>query len=92
MSQHVPTFLVLNLGSEMIFVIAHRLEAQNIPHERATLGISPKTLALSCIRYTVAKCIVNTSRLYLNACRIAKSVSKCFSRYSFLIVVLTLFP
>lgn len=38
MSQYVTPMLVLNLGSEMIFVIAQRLQAQNIPHERATLG------------------------------------------------------
>ncbi|KAJ8923055.1 hypothetical protein NQ315_001604 [Exocentrus adspersus] len=37
MSQYVTPFLVLNLGSEMIFVIAQRLQAQCIPHERATL-------------------------------------------------------
>ncbi|XP_023310013.1 protein OSCP1-like [Anoplophora glabripennis] len=37
MSQYVAPILVLNLGSEMIFVIAQRLQAQNIPHERATL-------------------------------------------------------
>ncbi|KAJ8935117.1 hypothetical protein NQ314_013013 [Rhamnusium bicolor] len=37
MSHYVTPFLVLNLGSEMIFVIAQRLQAQNIPHERATL-------------------------------------------------------
>ncbi|KAJ8948425.1 hypothetical protein NQ318_007948 [Aromia moschata] len=38
MSHYVTPFLVLNLGSEMIFVVAQRLQAQNIPHERATLG------------------------------------------------------
>lgn len=42
MSAYVTPFLVLNLGSEMVFVIAHRLEAQNIPRERATLGTSPE--------------------------------------------------
>lgn len=44
MSVFARPFLVLNLGSEMIFVIAHRLEAQKIPRERATLGTSPQTL------------------------------------------------
>ncbi|VEN36586.1 unnamed protein product [Callosobruchus maculatus] len=37
MSHYVTPFLVLNLGSEMVFVIAQRLDAQNIPQERATL-------------------------------------------------------
>lgn len=43
MSAYARPFLVLNIGSEMIFVIAHRLEAQKIPQERATLGTSPHT-------------------------------------------------
>lgn len=38
MSTYSTPFLVLNLGSEMIFVIAQRLQAQNIAEERAILG------------------------------------------------------
>lgn len=38
MSLYSTPFLVLNLGSEMIFVIAQRLQAQNISEERSTLG------------------------------------------------------
>lgn len=38
MSQYVTPFLVLNLGSEMVFVVAQRLQAQNIPAERAAFG------------------------------------------------------
>lgn len=37
MSHYVTPFLLLNLGSEMVYVIAQRLQAQNIPHEKATL-------------------------------------------------------
>ncbi|KAF7286824.1 hypothetical protein GWI33_003881 [Rhynchophorus ferrugineus] len=37
MSMYSTPFLVLNLGSEMIFVIAQRLQAQNIAEDRSTL-------------------------------------------------------
>ncbi|XP_066153297.1 protein OSCP1 isoform X1 [Euwallacea fornicatus] len=37
MSLYSTPFLVINLGSEMIFVIAQRLQAQNIAEERAIL-------------------------------------------------------
>lgn len=38
MSKHVTPFLVLNLGSEMLFVVSQRLQAQNITPDRATHG------------------------------------------------------
>lgn len=38
MALYSTPFLVLNLGSEMIFVVARRLQAQNISEERAVLG------------------------------------------------------
>ncbi|KAH1016408.1 protein OSCP1 isoform X1 [Dendroctonus ponderosae] len=37
MSLYSTPFVVLNLGSEMIFVVARRLQAQNISEERAVL-------------------------------------------------------
>lgn len=37
-SSYVTPFLVLNLGAEMVFVIAQRLEAQNVAPERAGVG------------------------------------------------------
>ncbi|XP_030750961.1 protein OSCP1 [Sitophilus oryzae] len=37
MSMYSTPFLVLNLGAEMIFVIAQRLQAQNIAEDRSTL-------------------------------------------------------
>lgn len=42
MSNYVSPFLVLNLGSEMIFVIAQRLQAQEIQRDRSSLGTAPK--------------------------------------------------
>lgn len=38
MSHYVTPFLVFNLGAEMVYVIAQRLEAQNVANQRATLG------------------------------------------------------
>lgn len=38
MSQFVTPFLVLNLGSEMVFVVAQRLQAQNIPPDKSATG------------------------------------------------------
>lgn len=38
MAHYVTPFLVLNLGSEMVFVIAQRLHAQNIPQDKSDLG------------------------------------------------------
>ncbi|XP_017770456.1 PREDICTED: protein OSCP1 [Nicrophorus vespilloides] len=35
MSRYVTPFLVVNLGAEMVFVVAQRLQAQNIPHDRS---------------------------------------------------------
>ncbi|KAF5296485.1 hypothetical protein FQR65_LT01474 [Abscondita terminalis] len=40
MSNYVSPFLVLNLGSEMIFVIAQRLQAQGVEHDRSSLVLS----------------------------------------------------
>lgn len=37
--QFVTPFLVLNLGSEMVFVVAQRLQAQNVPLERSAFGM-----------------------------------------------------
>ncbi|KAL3272496.1 hypothetical protein HHI36_013973 [Cryptolaemus montrouzieri] len=37
MSHYVTPFLVLNLGSEMVYVVAQRLQAQNIPREKTEL-------------------------------------------------------
>lgn len=38
MSRYVTPFLVFNLGAEMVFVVAQRLGAQNVPHEKSTVG------------------------------------------------------
>ena len=38
MSHYVTPFVVLNLGSEMVFVVAQRLQAQNVPLDRTNLG------------------------------------------------------
>lgn len=38
MAKYVTPFLVFNLGSEMVYVIAQRLEAQNVAKQRAGLG------------------------------------------------------
>ncbi|CAH0564154.1 unnamed protein product [Brassicogethes aeneus] len=46
MSRYVTPFLVLNLGSEMIFVVAQRLQAQNITQERAALVLEEIISAL----------------------------------------------
>ncbi|KAJ3645432.1 hypothetical protein Zmor_023090 [Zophobas morio] len=37
MSHYVTPFVVLNLGSEMVFVVAQRLQAQNVPLDRTNL-------------------------------------------------------
>lgn len=38
MAKYVTPFLVFNLGSEMVYVIAQRLDAQNVAKQRAGLG------------------------------------------------------
>lgn len=38
MAKYVTPFLVFNLGAEMVYVIAQRLEAQNVAKHRAGLG------------------------------------------------------
>lgn len=38
MSNYVTPFLVLNVGAEMVFVVAQRLQAQSVPAEKANLG------------------------------------------------------
>lgn len=38
MPGYATPFLVLNVGAEMVFVVAQRLQAQNVPKERASLG------------------------------------------------------
>lgn len=38
MSNYVTPFLVLNVGTEMVFVVAQRLQAQSVATERANLG------------------------------------------------------
>ncbi|XP_060521534.1 protein OSCP1 [Cylas formicarius] len=57
MSSYVAPFLVLNLGSEMIYVIAQRLQAQNVAEERSTLvledlvsGLTSKSLIAALTR------------------------------------------
>lgn len=37
---HITPFLILNIGSEMIYVFAQRLDAQKIEKEKATVGTS----------------------------------------------------
>lgn len=39
MSRYVTPFLVINLGAEMVFVVAQRLQAQGVDHERSALGM-----------------------------------------------------
>lgn len=41
MSDYVSPFLVLNLGAEMVFVIAQRLQAHDVPRDRASLDTAP---------------------------------------------------
>lgn len=38
MSNYVTPFLVLNVGAEMVFVVAQRLQAQSVAAEKADLG------------------------------------------------------
>lgn len=38
--QYATPFLILNLGSEMVFVIAQRLNAQNIPTDKSDFGMN----------------------------------------------------
>lgn len=38
MSQYLNIFLVLNLGVEMIYVVAQRLNAQDVPLDRSAFG------------------------------------------------------
>lgn len=38
MSNYVTPFLVLNVGAEMVFVVAQRLQAQSVATEKANLG------------------------------------------------------
>ncbi|CAG9773880.1 unnamed protein product [Ceutorhynchus assimilis] len=52
MSLYTTPFLVLNLGSEMIFVIAQRLQAQNISEERSTLVLEDLIAGLTSNRLT----------------------------------------
>ncbi|GLV34733.1 uncharacterized protein CBL_09214 [Carabus blaptoides fortunei] len=46
MSQYATSFLLLNLGSEMLFVISQRLQAQNISQDRATHVLDEITSSL----------------------------------------------
>lgn len=38
MSNYATPFLVLNVGAEMVFVVAQRLQAQSVGTEKANLG------------------------------------------------------
>lgn len=46
MSRYVTPFLVLNLGAEMVYVVAQRLQAQNVTEERARIGTKRKLIFL----------------------------------------------
>lgn len=46
MSNYVTPFLVLNVGAEMVFVVAQRLQAQSVAAEKADLGSLGRCYAL----------------------------------------------